>query len=85
MCRAPWIKGLLSPFPFDKFIREANIKDKSVNHGVVTDIYGKQYDILANNINIIFTKSQFKMYKYYSSWEEYKDNFKKYNCSAGKV
>ena len=84
MCRAPWVKGLLSPFPFDKFIREENRKDTSVNHGIVTDIYGKQYDILADNIGIIFTKSQFKMWKYYKNWDEYKENFKKYACTAGK-
>lgn len=84
MCRAPWVKGLLSPFPFDKFVREANRFEPEVNHGIVTDIYGKQYDILADDIQIIFTKSQFKMWKYYCNWDEYKENFKKFGCSAGK-
>ena len=84
MIRAPWIKGLLSPFPFDKFIREANAKDPSVKHEIVTDIYGKQHDVLAESIEIIFTKSQFKMYSYYDSWDEYKENFKKFKCTAGR-
>lgn len=83
MIRAPWVKGLLASFPFDKFIREANKREPSINHGIVTDVYGVQHDILEEGIEIIFTKSQVKMWKYYSSWEEYKENFKEYNCTAG--
>lgn len=83
MVRAPWIKGLLSPFPFDKFIREANRREPGVNHGLIQDIYGRQVDILADDIQIIFTKSQFKMWKYFKNWHEYQENFKKYECTAG--
>ncbi|OZB99080.1 hypothetical protein CJP46_02405 [Paenibacillus sp. XY044] len=83
MVRLPWIKGLLIPFPFDKFIREANAKGKS-KYGVVKDIYGVEHDIIKEKIEVIFTKSQFKMWKYYSCWGEYTDNFIKYNCHAGK-
>lgn len=83
MCRLPFVKGLLVSFPFDKYIRELNRNNKNIKYGKVKDIYGKEYDILEDNISIIFTKSQFKMWKYYSSWDEYKDNFKKYNCQAG--
>lgn len=77
MFRAPWIKGLLGSFDFKRFIE--------VNHcsPTIIDIYGQEHDIIAENIQIIFTKSQFKMYKYYDSWEEYKAFFKKYNCTAG--
>lgn len=78
MIRLPWIKGLLVQFPFDKFIQEKCLNQKAI----VTDIYGKEHDILKENIKYIFTKSQFKMAKYYSSWEEYKENFKKYQCEA---
>ena len=77
MVRLPWIKGLLVNFPFDKFIKE-----KCNNTAIIYDIYGKEHDILKENIKYIFTKSQFKLYKYYSSWEEYKESFKKYNCDA---
>lgn len=84
MCRAPWIKGLLSPFPFDKFIREANKRDSTKNHGIVKDIYGKEHDILGEEIEVIFTKSQFKMYKFFESWEEYCEKFTLYGCTAGK-
>jgi len=77
MIRLPWIKGLLVTFPFDKFINE-----KCNGQAIIYDIYGKEHNILKENIKYIFTKSQFKLYKYYSSWEEYKENFKKYNCEA---
>ena len=78
MFRAPWIKGLLGVFNFRKFIE---VNDYSP---IITDIYGQEHDVIKEDIQVIFTKSQFKMYKYYDSWDEYKDNFKKYHCSAGK-
>jgi hypothetical protein len=83
MCRLPFVKGLLVSFPFDKYIRELNRNNKDIKFGKVKDIYNKEYDILEDKISIIFTKSQFKMWKYFSSWDEYKENFKKYNCQAG--
>lgn len=83
MCRTVWVKGLLAAFPFDKFIREANKREPKINHGIVKDIWGQEHDVLAENIQVIFTKSQFKMWKYYGSWEQYKECFKKYNCKAG--
>ena len=82
MFRAAWIKGLLNAFPFDKFIREANRKDPLVNHGIVKDIYGVEHDILAEDIQVILTKSQFKLWKYYESWEQYCDYFERYGCQA---
>lgn len=77
MVRLPWIKGLLAKFDFVKFIKDNNATE------VVTDIYGDEHNIIEENIQIIFTKSQLKMWKFYKSWNEYKDNFKKYNCTAG--
>lgn len=78
MVRLPWVKGLLAVFDFIRFIKEHNVSP------IVTDIYGDNHDIIKENIQIIFTKSQFKMWKYFKNWDEYKDNFKKYNCSAAK-
>lgn len=78
MFRAPWIKGLLGVFDFKKFVEINNYSP------IITDIYGKKYDIIKEDIQIIFTKSQFKMWKYYDSWDEYKVYFKKYQCEAGK-
>lgn len=77
MVRAPWIKGLLVYFPFDKFIQE-----KCDGRAIVKDIWGQEHDILAEDIRYIFTKSQVKLYKYYSSWDEYKQYFKQYGCEA---
>ena len=77
MFRAPWIKGLLAVFAYDSLVKEKGWSSK------ITDIYGKEYDIFEDDIQIIFTKSQFKMYKYYNSWDEYKELFKKHHCTAG--
>ena len=85
MVRAPWIKCLLSPFDFYKFIREANKRDPSKDHAWITDIYGNKHHVIKERIQIIFTKSQFKMWKYYDDFDTYKKNFKKYNCTAGKT
>lgn len=84
MVRLPWVKGLLAVFPFDRFIKEADQNDPSVSHGVVKDIYGKEHDIIAEGIEVIFTKSQFKMYKYYESWNEYIAMYLENGCTAGK-
>lgn len=78
MFRSPWVKGLLGVFDFKRFIKVNNYSP------VIKDIYGEEHDIFEENIQIIFTKSQFKMYKYYDSWDEYKSYFKKYNCTAGR-
>jgi len=95
MVRLPWVKGLLVPFPFDKFIREKN-KETGVNCGIVKDIYGKEHDILKEKIEIIFTQSQFKMYKFYnntldtegnileSGWDLYIRYFLEFECQVGK-
>ena len=78
MFRAPFIKGLLGVFDFRRFIEENNCSP------IIADIYGQEHDVIKEDIQIIFTKSQFKMAKYYDNYEEYKDNFKKYHCSAGR-
>lgn len=77
MVRLPFIKGLLGSFDFKKFIIENNCSP------IVKDIWGQEYNILEDDIQIIFTKSQLKMHKYYSSWDEYKGYFKEYGCEAG--
>lgn len=81
MIRLPWVKGLLSPFNFKKFLIEAK-KTTSRCH-IIKDIYGQEHNVLAENIQIIFTKSMFKMHQYYSSWDEYKQYFKEYGCEVG--
>lgn len=77
MIRLPFVKGLLGVFDFRKFVE---MNDCSP---IVVDIYGDKHDIIKENIQIILTKSQFKMWKFYSDWNEYKNKFKKYGCQAG--
>ena len=78
MFRAPWVKGLLGVFDFRKFVETNDYSP------IIVDIYGKKHNIIDEDIRIIFTKSQFKMYKFYDSWDEYKEYFKKYHCQAGR-
>lgn len=77
MFRAPWIKGLLCVFDYRKMIETHDYSP------IVQDIYGQEHDIIKEDIQIILTESQFKMCKYYSSWDEYKELFKQYHCQAG--
>ena len=79
MVRLPWIKGLLGVFDYKKFIEVNNCSP------IIKDIYGKEHDVIAEDIQVIFTKSQFKMWKYYDSWEQYKEFYKQYGCSAGQT
>ncbi|MGG3623847.1 hypothetical protein ABES25_09880 [Bacillus gobiensis] len=77
--RAPWMKGCLSPVPFLDF----------VDNPVVTDIYGQEWNLIDSGVEIVFFKSQFKMWKHFidkdnpkESWKVYQKNFNKYDCEA---
>ena len=76
MVRGPWIKGLLVQFDFVKFLQKKCTQDQ----WWVTDIYGAKHNVILEDIRYIFTKSQFKLAKYYPSWECYKARFKAYGC-----
>ena len=90
MIRLPFVKGLMAYCPRRAFQDWCSEHDITVHK--ITDIYGKTHSI--TDIDYIFTKSQFKMYKYFNNevdengnliktgWEVYKDNFKKYGCDA---
>lgn len=78
MCRLPWVKGLMVQFDFVKFLRKKCPPDQ----WVVTDIYGDKHNVILEDIRYIFTKSQFKLAKFYPSWECYKARFKAYGCEA---
>lgn len=61
--RSAWVKGLTSIFDFKDF------DEKISKKGYIIDAWGnKQY---VKDIDVILTTSQFKMWKKYSSWEEY--------------
>lgn len=78
MCRLPFVKGLMVHFPFDEFIKE-KCPDGDC---VVYDIYGEPHKIIEEGIKYIFTKSQFKLAKYFHSWPCYKERFKNNGCEA---
>ena len=77
MVRLPWIKGLLGVFDFRRFI-EYHDADP-----IIRDIYGREHNVIEEDIQVIFTKSQFKMWNHYSSWDDYKEKYKMFHCSAG--
>lgn len=62
--RGPYVKGLLVPFDFKHF---ADVKGVSP---IIKDLWGNEVDI--RDIDIIFTKSQVKMWKYYKDCDEFK-------------
>ena len=73
--RSAWIKGLVSIFDFKKFSKEVAKKD------TIVDLWGKEHNV--NDIDVILTSSQFKLYKKYSSWDEYMYYYKKYGHMFG--
>lgn len=79
MIRAPFIKGLLAVFDWNKFCEEHNVEP------IIEDLWGVKHDLIKENIQIILTKSQFKMWKYYDDFNTYKHYFKLYGCKCGKT
>ena len=77
MFRGPYFKGLLSAFDYIRFCKVHNVEP------VIKDRWGLSHDLIAENIQIIFTESQFKMCKLYSSWYEYKAAYKRCGCQFG--
>jgi hypothetical protein len=90
MIRLPFVKGLIAYCPKRAFQDWCSENNVSIHK--IIDIYGKSHSI--TDVDYIFTKSQFKMYKYFNNeydehgnlirtgWEVYKDNFKQYQCDA---
>lgn len=73
--RSSFIKGMVSVFDFHKFSEVIAEKDK------IIDVYGKEWDI--DKIDMILSVSQFKMWRFYQSWDEYVENCKKYEHIFG--
>ena len=61
--RTAFIKGNVVPFDFKEYARREGIER-------IYDRWGFGYNV--DEIDVILSESQFKMYKYYSSWEEYR-------------
>lgn len=77
MTRGPFIKGLLTTFDYIAFCAVNNVPP------VIKDVYGKEHNLIEENIQVIFTASQFKLWKYYENWDEYKTLFRKHSCKMG--
>lgn len=61
--RSVFIKGNVVPFDFKEYARRNNINR-------IYDRWGTGYNV--DDIDVILSESQFKMYKFYGCWEEYK-------------
>lgn len=72
--RSCWVKGNLVPFNFRQYAME---------HGIttITDRWGQEFNIM--EVDVILSESQFKMHKYYSSWETYESFHNEYNLKWG--
>lgn len=68
--RSAWIKGLCVVFDWKRFAKEIANKDYLI------DAWGNKKYI--DNIDVILSTSQFKMWKKYSNWEEYVDYHTEY-------
>ena len=73
--RSAYIKGLCAPFDFHRFFREVAKKD------IIKDVWGTEYNV--EDIDVILTVSQFKMWKQYENWQDYLYYFNKYGHTWG--
>ena len=73
--RSAYIKGLVVPFDFHKFAKDI------AHTNTIKDVWGKSYNI--DDIDVILTVSQFKMWKQYEDWQDYLYYFNKYGHSWG--
>lgn len=65
MIRSAWIKGLVSPYDFLRFCSVHGVEP------VVVDAWGTKHNLVEEGITMILTTSQFKLWKFYDSWEDY--------------
>ena len=64
----PGLKGNLYTFDIKAFAKERG-------RTKIVDIWGKEWDIEKDGINCILTKSQFKFYKKFNSFQDWLDSF----------
>lgn len=77
--RAPWCKGLVVAFDFKAYCHENGVTS-------ITDVYGQSYDV--EDIDVLLSTSQFKMWKMYGKlggWKYHQESMKKYNLRWGVV
>lgn len=67
--RSSFVKGMVCVFDFHQFAEVFAQKDENGKY-MIEDLYGDKHDL--NDVDVILTKSQFKMSKYYKNLEQYK-------------
>lgn len=72
--RCSHLKGAIFPFDFRKFLGQDEVEGIKPNP-IIKDAWGNMHDVIKEDIQVIFTASQLKMWKYYDSWEDYKKAF----------
>ena len=72
--RCGHLKGALFPFDFRKFLSLEEVEGVRPNP-VIKDAWGTIHNVIEEDIKVIFTASQLKMWKYYESWDEFKKAF----------
>lgn len=73
--RGGWIKGAVFPFNFRQFIIEK--QEKGIAKDIIKDVWGNEISVnyIRDKIKMILNGSQLKMWKFYKSWEDYKEAF----------
>lgn len=79
--RCGHIKGCLFPLDFRKFLQLDEVEGR-IPSAIIPDAWGERHDVIKENIKIILTASQVKMWKYYDSWEKLKEA---YNSCGKKI
>lgn len=72
--RCAHLKGAIFPFDFRKFLQQDQVEGIKPNP-MILDAWGDPHDIIKEDIQVIFTASQLKMWRYYNSWNDYKKAF----------
>ena len=77
--RAPWCKGLVVAFDFKAYFRECGVT-------TIRDVYGQSFAV--DDIDVLLSTSQFKMWKVYGKhggWQYHQDSMRKYGLRWGVV
>lgn len=73
--RSSWIKGLCTVFDWKRYARDVAKKE------YIKDVWGNKKHV--DDIDVIISTSQFKMWSKYNSWEEYIEYQNKYGHTWG--
>ena len=72
--RCGHLKGAIFPFDFRKFLEQDEVEGVKPDP-IIKDAWNDIHDIIKEDIQVIFTASQLKMWRYYNSWADYKKAF----------